>query len=173
MIGQEIIPLWFARVFMIALLTLMFIVMLMYCCKLFIPDNKIGSLKDVKNIFPLHDNLKDRYDEVIKAINNNMPLSFFWLAGSIIEGILCEYCKKNDIKSNKNDIDGYITALENNNKISKKSYIYAKLEDFRHFRNTIHPSNVNNDFINDKNLQIHKEALDDVIKHFTNDHQSN
>ena len=96
MIGQEIIPLWFARVFMIALLTLMFIVMLMYCCKLFIPDNKIGSLKDVKNIFPLHDNLKDRYDEVIKAINNNMPLSFFWLAGSIIEGVLCEYCKNNN-----------------------------------------------------------------------------
>lgn len=111
-------------------------------------------------------NLQCRYTEMISSVNNNMPLSFFWLAGSIIEGVLCEYCKKNNIKSSKNDIDGYITALENNNKISKGSTIYTTLQHFRLFRNTIHPNNQNNDFIKDKNLQIHKEELDDVIKFF-------
>ena len=67
--------------------------------------------------------LQQRYEELIKAVNNNMPLSFFWLAGSIIEGVLCEYCEKNNIKSSKDDIDGYITALEKNNKISTGSTI--------------------------------------------------
>ena len=110
--------------------------------------------------------LQQRYEELIKAVNNNMPLSFFWLAGSIIEGVLCEYCEKNNIKSSKDDIDGYITALENNNKISKGSTIYTTLQHFRLFRNTIHPNNQNNDFISDKNLQNRKEDLDDVIKFF-------
>ena len=125
-------------------------------------NNKIAIEKKFDN-----PTLQMRHEEIIKAINNNMPLSFFWLAGSIIEGVLCEYCKKNNIKSNKDDIDGYITALENNNKISKGSTIYTTLQHFRLFRNTIHPNNQNNDFINDKNLQNRKEELDDVIKHFT------
>ena len=81
--------------------------------------------------------------------------------------MLCEYCEKNNIKSSKDDIDGYITALENNNKISKGSTIYTTLQHFRLFRNTIHPDNQNNDFINDKNLQNRKEELDDVINYFT------
>ena len=167
MIGQEIIPLWFARIFIMILLILMFLLLLMYGVKLFMPNNKICYLKDVKNMFLLNSNLKDRYEELINAVNNNMKLSFFWLAGSIIEGVLCEYCKKNNIKSSKDDIDGYITALENSDKISKSSVIYTTLQYFRHFRNTIHPKNVNNDFINDKNLQISKEELYNVIKYFS------
>jgi len=118
-------------------------------------------------------NLQCRYTELISSVNNNMPLSFFWLAGSIIEVILCEYCKKNKIKSNKDDIDGYINALESSKKISKGSVIYTTLQHFRQFRNTIHPNNENNDFIDNKNLQKRKEDLDDVIKCFTNDNQSN
>ncbi len=117
-------------------------------------------------------NLQCRYTELISSVNNDMPLSFFWLAGSIIEGVLCEYCKKNNIKSSKDDIDGYITILEKNNKISTGNTIYTTLQHFRQFRNTIHPNNQNNDFINDKNLQNYKQALDDVIKFFTNDNQS-
>lgn len=117
-------------------------------------------------------NLQCRYTELISSVNNNMPLSFFWLAGSIIEGVLCKYCKKNNIKSSKDDIDGYITILEKNNKISTRSTIYTTLQHFRQFRNTIHPNNQNNDFINDKNLQNYKQTLDDVIKFFTNDNQS-
>ena len=50
--------------------------------------------------------------------------------------------------------------------IPEGSAIYTTLQHFRQFRNTIHPNNVNNDFINDKNLQNHKEALDDVIQFF-------
>ena len=73
------------------------------------------------------------------------------------------------IKSKKNDIDGYITALGNNNKISKGRTIYITLQHFRLFRNTIHPDNQNNDFIQDENLQNRKKELDDVIKRFTND----
>lgn len=114
-------------------------------------------------------NLQCRYTELISSVNNNMPLSFFWLAGSIIEGVLCEYCKKNNIKSSKDDIDGYIK----NNKISTGNTIYTTLQHFRQFRNTIHPDNVNNIFIYDKNLKNRKEELDDVIKFFTNDNQSN
>ena len=116
--------------------------------------------------------LQQRYRELSKAIDDDMKFSFFWLAGSIIEYVLCEYCKKNNIKSSKDDIDGYITTLKENNKISTGSTIYATLQYFKQFRNTIHPDNQNNDFINDKNLQNHKQALDDVIKFFTNDNQS-
>ena len=168
MIGQEIIPLWFARIFIMILLTLMFLLLLMYGVKLFMPNNKICYVKDVKNMFLLNSNLKDRYEELINAVNNNMSLSFFWLAGSIIEGVLCEYCKNNNIQSSKKDIDGYITALDNNKIIPEGSAIYTTLQYFRQFRNTIHPDNKNNDFINGKNLQIHKEELDNIIKYFTN-----
>ena len=123
---------------------------------------KMNNIKNDKHFD--NQDIQKRYEELIKAINQNMPLSFFWLAGSIIEGVLCEYCKKNNIKSSKDDIDGYITALENNNKISKGSTIYTTLQHFRLFRNTIHPNNQNNDFIS--NLQNRKEELDDVIQFF-------
>ena len=101
-------------------------------------------------------------------------LYLFWLAGSIIEGILCEYCKNNNIKSQKNDIDGYITALESNKVVSSEGdEIYTTLQHFRNFRNTIHPDNKNNKFISGKNLQIREEELDNIIKYFTYNHQSN
>ena len=91
-------------------------------------------------------------------------LYLFWLAGSIIEGILCEYCKNNNIKSQKNDIDGYITALESNKVVSSEGdEIYTTLQHFRNFRNTIHPDNKNNKFISGKNLQIREEELDNII----------
>ena len=134
--------------------------------------------KDLSNYFGIdeifekivkYDNkdiLIKRYKELLVAIRNEMQLSFFWLAGSIIEGVLCEYCEKNNIKSNKDDIDGYITALAKNNKIPTKGEIYRTLQLFREFRNTIHPNNGNNDYINGKHLQNRKEELDDVIKHF-------
>ena len=134
--------------------------------------------EDLKNYFGIdevfekivkYDNkdcLIERYKELLVAIRNEMQLSFFWLAGSIIEAVLCEYCKKNNIKS-KDNIDEYITALENNNKISKGSTIYTTLQHFRLFRNTIHPTNQNNDFIKDKNLQNRREELDDVIEYFS------
>jgi hypothetical protein len=73
-------------------------------------EEKIIQENQIIKLLP--ENLKQRYAELIKAINNNMTLSFFWLAGSIIEGVLCEYCEKNNIKSSKNDIDGYIATLE-------------------------------------------------------------
>ena len=173
MIDQEVLPSWFFYILLLPL-GVMFMLMMKVAYEFFRSNvvyeffnsnNKVYSLND-ETISQLDNNLKNRYEELIKAINNDMSLSFFWLAGSIIEAVLCEYCKKNNIKSSKKDIDGYITALENNNKISEKSYIYRKLQDFRHFRNTIHPDNQNNDFIQGKNLQIRKEDLDDVIKEF-------
>ena len=128
-------------------------------------EYKQSNIVEIEKKFE-NQNLQNRYEELIKAVNNDMPLSFFWLAGSIIEAVLCEYCKKNNIKS-KDNIDEYITALENNNKISKGSTIYTTLQHFRLFRNTIHPTNQNNDFIKDKNLQNRREELDDVIEYFS------
>ena len=122
-------------------------------------------------------NLQNRYEELIKAVNNNMPLSFFWLAGSIIERVLCEYCKKNNIKPEKYDIDGYITALypdeknkknnEKNSKLPQSNALKHILNIYRNYRNTIHPNNGNNDYINGKHLQNRREELDDVIKYFS------
>lgn len=125
-------------------------------------NNKVAMEKKFEN-----QDLQKRYEELIKAVNNNMSLSFFWLAGSIIEGVLCEYCKKNNIKSNKDDIDGYITAIEQNKKILKSSVDYTTLDYFRKLRNTIHPDNVNNTRIDNKDLQNFKKALDDVIEYFS------
>lgn len=130
------------------------------------PDNIIAIEKKFEN-----QDLQKRYEELIKAINNDMPLSFFWLAGSIIECLLREYCKKNNIKSSNNCIDGYITAIEKDEKHKKNipGRIKKTIPIYQDYRNTIHPDNQNNDFINGKNLQIYKEELDNVIKYFTND----
>ena len=116
-------------------------------------------------------NLQNRYEELIKAINNDMPLSFFWLAGSIIEGVLCEYCKKNDIKSSNHNIEDYITAIEKDEKHKKiiAGTIKKIIQIYKDYRNTIHPDNSSNPFTQGKNLQNRKEELDDVIKFFDND----
>ena len=115
--------------------------------------------------------LQSRYEELIKAINNDMPLSFFWLAGSIIEGLLCEYCNKNDIKikSCDHNIKGYITAIEEDEKHKKiiAGVIKKIIQIYKDDRNTIHPDNHNTDFIQDENLQNRKKELDDVIKRFS------
>ena len=136
------------------------------------PDNIIAIEKKFEN-----QDLQKRYEELIKAINNDMPLSFFWLAGSIIEGLLCEYCNKNDIKikSRDHNIKGYTTAIEEDEKHKKiiAGVIKEIIQIYKDYRNTIHPHIKNNDFIQYENLQNRKKELDGIIKYFTNDHQSN
>ena len=137
---------------------------------------KIETIKERDGVMKkLPDNLILRYEELIKAINNNMQLSFFWLAGSIIECLLRKYCKNNNITSKKNNIYGYITAIKQDKKHKKNipGRIKKTIPIYQDYRNIIHPNNQNNDFINGKNLQIYKEELDNVIKYFCNDTQSN
>lgn len=111
----------------------------------------------------LHNSFIIRVDEFIKCLDNEMPLSAIFLAGSILETILLNYAMQKDslfkntmkLKNPKKDIDFSNWVLNDFIDISKEvGLIKQDMKMFcniiREFRNYIHPSReISNNFTPD------------------------